>query len=290
MTLVYAKIESDHIWFVSDTAVTEHEAPNPNKDEVEVKFRFCGKTRFVAYAGEPIAGRKAMAEVEDIEDKRSALQILLNESLGGTVDFLLGDYDRKPTLYKISREISDMRSAYIGSKPAFETFQRCMLSGAPAGFSTEHSAMYHLTFAEEVQSDGIMSGVVAMTDAIVSGRDRSVNGFVLPGLIYSVGHFVWNYNFLTTNTISEPLVAGDVLEDNCSADGGGKWDVLTTSMNKDGFALYSPLSKVGRIFLFEKGVGYRCTRFLDCSAKSFQIAVKNRMGVDVDVGVFESNA
>ena len=229
-----------------------------------------------------------MARVEEVEDKQTALEILFNESLGGTVDFLLGDYDRQPTLYKVSKEISNMQAAYIGSKPAFETFQKCMLSGFPAAFSREHCMLRHHTFAGEVESDRIVAGLISLTDAIVSGRDRSVNGYVLPGMIFSGGHFVWNYDFLSTNTISQPLAASDILEDNCSAENGGKWDVLTTSMNNDGFALYSPLSKVGRIFLREKGVGYRCTRFLDCSAKSFETAVKKKLGVDVDVGIFES--
>jgi hypothetical protein len=288
VTLVYAKIEIDHIWFVSDTAITDYANPNPRREDLEVKFRFCGKHRFVAYAGEQHAGRKAMAAAEKVDCKEHALQILLQESLSGVVDFLFGDFAEKPSLHKVSKTIEEVQAAYIGSKPAFEVFQKCMLSGAPAPFSVEHNALVHFSFADEVESKGIELGIISLTDTIASGADRSVSGFVLPGLLYSKGHLVWNYTFLTTNTISRPLVFGDSFTENCSAENGGKWDVLSTSMNKDGFALYSPLNKVGRVFLREIGLGYRCYHFPNCSPKALENLAKKKLKVNLKITIQES--
>lgn len=283
MTLIYAKAEPDHIWFVSDTAVTCVANTRPQRDEVEVKFRFCGKHRFVAYAGDQHTGRKAMAKIEGIKELQCVLNTLLQYSQNGSVEFLLGDFEESSKLYKISLSIDSVPAAYIGSKIAFEVFQKFMLSDAPASFSSERNCLLHFSVAGEVESEGVRAGTIALTYAIASGSDPHVSGFVLPGLLSSGCQFVWNYAFLTTNTISNPLVSGDSYTDNCSAENGGKLDVLSTSMNKDGFALYSPLSKVGRIFLRKQGIGYSCNRFSNCSPNQLREIARKKLGVEVEI-------
>jgi hypothetical protein len=221
MSLVVAGITNCTVWMLSDTAIT---GPKIEQRERQYLPKIePSDTSLVAFAGDEHNGSRLIRQVAAANERGRAIQILVDGSRGIGVEFGYAHFDaNEPRLLRIADgNVQSVPTLFLGSKDAFETFQRIrhgdMSPYAPLALKT------FMCGAREMVPEPLSSAIVAMTDVFVSRPER--DGWAVSYFLSTDGpHFV-SYCYSVSDPLFDRLAPGSLIPHGTQEEGGSNLSV-----------------------------------------------------------------
>jgi hypothetical protein len=273
MTLVVARVSDGAIWMVSDTAVTGGTVGTRDRENILKIGASEYRKALVAFAGDVVEGRQCLSVACGMQDHDEAV-LYLKERSGAHLEFAYAffDEDDRPVLLLIQDGNALAVSAlYLGSKEAFELFQKIQLSESNH-FSPKSLKLFISSAREDPPREAI-DAIKTMIDCFISSSAQEVGGVPVAMFLVKQGAVLINYGYSVSDPVFDKLNSGDVVPHGTAELGGGTLSV-TELGELDGVIAYWLQRRGGDVYLFRDG---QPTSFQGAPTE-FKSAVENAFG------------
>lgn len=241
MTLLVARKQSDRaVWMIADTAITGGNIPLRERKFSPKIFPVQGGRALAGFAGDPVLGLRAIAELDDIPDAKSAVDHLKKRRQGTErLGFAYAWFDGEAHLVRVDdNKVTPQEVLHLGDQAATEQFQGERFD-ATIVHPPDALAMLQTASRDELfdPDETLGEAIYALWRLMAARPQHDVGGWVTPYALTSNGASLLPYAYSSTDPILSRLLPGEVVPHG-TATGGGFGFSLTELPDHTGLVAY----------------------------------------------------